>query len=223
MRILLVGANGRTGRLVLSEAINRGHTITALVRNPSSLEALPGLTIVKGSPLDPSSIEDAFKATDTTDQPSAVIVTLNSARASDNPFAKSISPPRLLAESVTNVVAAMENHGVSKLVYTSAFGVGTSAKNMPLLMRLLVRYSNLGVAYEDHEEVDELVKKSSLKWTLVRPVVMTEKEKKDVNILEDDGRGAGLSANISRASVAAFLVEAAEGEESNRTAPVIAN
>lgn len=223
MRMLLVGANGRTGLLVVNEAISRGHTVTALVRNPSSLEPQPGLTIAKGSPLDASSIEAAFKATDNTDQPSAVIVTLNAARASDNPFAKSISPPRLLAESVTNILATMENYGVHKFVYTSAFGVGSSAQNLPLLMRLLIRYSNLGLAYKDHEEVDEIVKKSKSDWTLVRPVVMTEKEKQNVKCLEDDGKGAGMSASISRASVAAFLVDAAEGDKWVQTTPVISN
>lgn len=223
MRILLVGANGRTGLLVVNEAISRGHTVTALVRNPSSLESQPGLTIAEGSPLDASSIEAAFKATDDTDQPSVVIVTLNAARASDNPFARSISPPRLLAESVTNILATMDNYGVHKFVYTSAFGVGSSAQHLPLLMRLLIRYSNLGLAYKDHEEVDEIVKKSKSDWTLVRPVVMTEKEKQNVKCLEDDGKGAGMSASISRASVAAFLVDAAEGDKWARTTPVISN
>lgn len=222
MRILLVGANGRTGRLVLAETISRGHTVIALVRNPSSLEPQPGLTVVNGSPLGMSSIEDTFKATDITDRPSAVIVTLNAARASDNPFAKNISPPRLLSQSVTNIITAMNNNSVQKLVHTSAFGVGSSAQNLPFLMRLLVRYSNLGIAYKDHEEVDEIVKDSNLDWTLVRPVVMTEKEKHDVKILEDDGKGARMSANISRASVAAFLVDAADDDKWTRTAPVIA-
>ncbi|KAF7554235.1 hypothetical protein G7Z17_g3058 [Cylindrodendrum hubeiense] len=223
MRLLLVGANGRTGRLVLSEAISRGHTVTALVRNPSSLEPQSGLTIVKGSPLDPSAIEDAFKATETTDQPSAVIVTLNAPRASDSPFAKNISPPRLLAESVTNILAAMKSHGVSKFVYTSALGVGSSAYNLPFLMRMLVRYSNLGLTYKDHEEVDEIVKASNLDWTLVRPTLMKETEKQDVKTFENDGDGIGMLATISRASVAAFLVEAAEGDKWARTTPVIAN
>ncbi|KAH6988258.1 NADH(P)-binding-domain-containing protein [Ilyonectria sp. MPI-CAGE-AT-0026] len=223
MRILIVGANGRTGRLSVSEAISRGHTVTALVRNPSSLKPQIGLTIVKGSPLDASSIEDAFKATDTTDQPAAVIIALNSSRASDNPFSKSTSPPRFLAESVTNILAAMENHGVSKLVYTSAFGVGASAPNMPLFLRLLVRYSTMGVAYEDHEEVDEVVKKSKSNWILVRPVVMTDKEKQTVKCLENEGQGVGMLTTITRASVAAFLVDAAESDKWNRTAPVIAN
>ena len=66
MRVLVIGGNGRTGRLVVDEALRRGtvptlhspaiafsdgsvgHEVTALVRNPESLEARKGLTVVKG-------------------------------------------------------------------------------------------------------------------------------------------------------------------------------
>ena len=50
MHILVIGASGRNGSLIVKEALSRGHTVTALVRNPSSISAHSGLTLVKGKP-----------------------------------------------------------------------------------------------------------------------------------------------------------------------------
>ena len=47
MRIALIGATGFVGKEVLTEAVSRGHTVTALVRNPEKVEPLAGVTAVK--------------------------------------------------------------------------------------------------------------------------------------------------------------------------------
>src|SRR5882672_7977400 len=51
MKLLIVGATGRTGRLLVEQAITRGHAVTAFVRSPQSLTPLAGLTIAAGNPL----------------------------------------------------------------------------------------------------------------------------------------------------------------------------
>lgn len=48
MRFLIIGGSGRTGKLVIEEILERGHQVTALVRNPTSLDKRTGLDIVKG-------------------------------------------------------------------------------------------------------------------------------------------------------------------------------
>ena len=66
-RILILGGNGQTGLHAINEALDRGHTVTALVRNPDTMEirrgftvnalvknpdtieVRPGLTVVKGT------------------------------------------------------------------------------------------------------------------------------------------------------------------------------
>jgi NAD(P)H-binding len=62
MRVLVIGGNRQTGRLVIDKALQRGHKITTLIRNTSTLPAKEGLTIVKGTLIDPSNIESAFNA-----------------------------------------------------------------------------------------------------------------------------------------------------------------
>lgn len=49
MRFLIIGGSGRTGKLVIEDILKRGHQVTALVRNPTSLEKRTGLDVVKGT------------------------------------------------------------------------------------------------------------------------------------------------------------------------------
>src|SRR5207302_10781145 len=60
MRVLIIGASGGTGRQLVNQALERGHTVTAFVRDPSRLSIQhPKLKIIKGDVLDYSSVEGA--------------------------------------------------------------------------------------------------------------------------------------------------------------------
>src|SRR6478735_1080868 len=49
MKIALIGATGFVGAVILQEALNRGHEVTAIVRNPEKLQAHPKLHPLKGN------------------------------------------------------------------------------------------------------------------------------------------------------------------------------
>lgn len=89
-----------------------------------------------------------------------VVVTLNAPRASDSPFAAPISPPRLMADCNANVVTAMKEFQVKKIVILQAFGVGPSWNNMACMLRLLMSKSNMIHQYEDHNHTDREVQDS---------------------------------------------------------------
>lgn len=189
MQILLLGATGRTGTLVLKEALARGHSVTALVRSPAALEeAIPadhpgrsGLTTVAGSPLSAADVAFALAASSSSSPApvDAVITTLNPRRASDSPFAAvdpTDSPPRMRADSMVGVLAALRGEGAGgdsnddsnssrnktpKIVALSALGAGSSAPHAHCLLRLLFRQTNMRLTYEDHDAVEEeLVRQS---------------------------------------------------------------
>lgn len=176
MQILLLGATGRTGLLVLKEALARNHTVTALARSPEKLEAsIPAdhpnrsnLTTIAGSPLNTADVASALAASPS--PVDVVITTLNPRRASDSPFAAvhpTDSPPRMMADSMVGVLAALRdiqnnnNSNVSsskktpKVVALSALGAGSSAARTHCLLRLLFRQSNMRLTYEDHDAVEE--------------------------------------------------------------------
>lgn len=216
MRVLVIGGNGQTGRLVIDQALQRGHKITALIRNPSALPAMEGLTIVKGTPVEPSNIESAFNAVPG-DLPTAVIVTLSS---------PNVKGTRVMSDTHENLVAAMKRHGISKIATLASFGVGSSLPNINVLMKWAISHTSLGHSFADHNHVDEILKKSELKFVVLRPARLTMGKKAPVRFLGNDGKGLGMFAGlggISRASVAACLVDAVEKSTWDRSTPVISN
>jgi len=61
-KIVVFGANGRTGEFIVLHALDRNFQVTAIVRNPASFEVThPGLTIVKGDILKPESFAQALQ------------------------------------------------------------------------------------------------------------------------------------------------------------------
>ena len=100
---------------------------------------LDGLSILKGTPKSINDIREAFAQK----RPDCILVTLNAPRATDSPFAKSISPPRLMADSVANAIKAMKEYGTNRIIVMQAFGVGDSFKNLNFLMRLVISKSEM--------------------------------------------------------------------------------
>ncbi|KAL2808286.1 NAD(P)-binding protein [Aspergillus granulosus] len=220
MHVLVIGGTGRTGKLVIDELLSRGHEVTTLARNPGALGApRPKLTIVEGTPTDLTNVRSAFKA----HAPDVVIVTLNAPRASDSPFAAPISPPTLMADCNSNVIAAMKEFNVRKIVIMQAFGVGESWGNMNCMLQLLMKKSNMYLQYDDHNAVEEIVKQGGVDYVLVRPLRLVESEGKVVKVWLEHGKGVPLMASTSRVGVARFLVDAAEESRWDNSEPVISN
>lgn len=232
MRVFIIGGSGRTGSLAVDEAIRRGHSVVALVRKPDSLTAREGLTTIIGSPLSPADVDAAFaRATAETSPPlDAVILALNARRVSDSPFAAPSpdTPPTMLADAAKHAVAAMERHGVRKLVVMSAQGTGSSRAGLNLLLRFMFAHSNMRFQMDDHDKMDAFVREAAARdgtidYVLVRPAMLTDGEAKEVKLHGETGSGAGFLPQISRKSVAKFMVEATESKEWDGTAQVVTN
>ncbi|KAH8646136.1 NAD-dependent epimerase/dehydratase [Xylariales sp. PMI_506] len=210
MHFLLLGASGRTGQHVVSELLSQNHTAVALVRTASSLTPRPGLTIVTGSPLHKSDIRSALTAAPSL-SPSAAIITLNTVRKSDNPFAAQVSPPRFLADSCANACEVLEQAGIRRVVVMSTAGAGDSWAHLPLLSKAFMRLTNVKYALDDHDIVDKEIRLTGMDWTLVRAVRLEfdDQKKADVRTLGSDGIGMSMSDSVSTTSVASFLVKVA--------------
>lgn len=64
MKIALIGATGFVGSAILKEALDRGHSVTAIVRHPEKLQAQKNLTIAKGDVMDSNKLSEIFKGND---------------------------------------------------------------------------------------------------------------------------------------------------------------
>ncbi|RGP72358.1 nad-dependent epimerase dehydratase [Fusarium longipes] len=213
MHFLLLGATGRTGKHVVSKLLSQGHTATALVRNPDTITPQSGITIVTGSPLSKDDISKAIKAAPGV-LPSAAIMTLNTVRKSDSPFAAQVGPPRFLADSCANACEVLEQAGIHRIVIMSTAGVGDSWNNLPLLSRAFMGMTNIKYALEDHNLLDQETRNTKMEWTLVRAVRLNHDDNStlEVETLGSSGVGMSMKDSVTPASVAAFLVKiASEG------------
>lgn len=121
MNVLVVGATGGSGRATVQELLKAGHTVTAFSRHADRLAELSDrLITINGDATNPREIEGAVRGQD------AVIVTLG---ISENPirvrlFGSAKTPGDVRSRGTEQVIAAMRNQGVSRLVVMSTFGVG---------------------------------------------------------------------------------------------------
>ncbi|KAF2003194.1 NAD-dependent epimerase/dehydratase [Amniculicola lignicola CBS 123094] len=216
MHFLLLGATGRTGQHVVSDLLSQGHTAVALVRTSSSLPSRPGLTVVNGSPLSKPDIKRALSATPSFTT-SAAIITLNTVRKSESPFAPQVSPPRFLADSCANVCEVLGKAGIHRIVVMSTAGVGDSWANLPWASRVFMAWTNIKYALEDHGLVDKEIRLTNMDWTLVRAVRLrfddsTQKPidtKADVKMMGSGGVGMSMADSVKVSSVSKFLVKVA--------------
>ena len=190
-RVLILGATGGTGRHVVEQAVAAGLDVTVLVRTPGNLSAAAGaVRVITGDVTNPSALDSAAAKQD------AVISALG--------VGKSFQPGGLIRRVAPVLVAAMEKNGVKRLVFTSAFGVGATRRDVPFVPRLFI-VTLLREVYADKEAGEAAIMGSSLDWTIVYPVGLT------------DGPGTGryrtgerlaLSGfpRIPRADVADFLL-----------------
>jgi putative NADH-flavin reductase len=212
----VLGGSGRTGGHIIDYALNKGHTVTALVRDPDKMTPRAELTVVEGTPTNRSDVNGAIAGAD------AVIVALNSTRRSDTPWAKPVSPPRLMADSVANATAAMAALEIRRIVVVSAFGVGDSLSTAALPLRWMFTRTNLKYTYADHNLVDKEVRDTDTDWTLLRPAAFNKKPEAG-KIAVTDIHGPKPSFSISRAAVAQFAVDVIDNGAHIHEAPIISH
>ncbi|KAF6831362.1 nad-dependent epimerase dehydratase [Colletotrichum plurivorum] len=226
MHILLLGATGRNGNLLLTTLLSHSHTVTALLRTPTSLPSTPNLTLIPGSPLSASDIQTAFS---TPRAPDAVIIALNPRRLSDSPFAAlhPETPEFLMRNSIRNIISTIKASGkTTKIVVNSMQGSGPSRASLNLPVRLMMDHTNMKHTLADHDAVDSLLRSEEaegMNWVLVRPPMLTDGDALPVKVFPDDGRGASWMPRITRASLARFMVDAVERADWDGQGPVVTN
>jgi putative NADH-flavin reductase len=209
MRILIVGASGATGRELVTQALSRGHEVTALVRRPDRFRIRhPRLRIVAGDVLDPAAVDTAVAGQE------AVLSALGHKRW--------MIPTRILSSGTRNLVAAMERHGVRRYLGVTALGVGDSWWRGGLYYTLFLIPVLLQFYFWDKLRQERLVRASDLDWTLVRPGAFSS------------GRARGRwragttignplwTVRIARADVAHFLLDELEAKRHLRETVAVA-
>lgn len=206
MKILLLGATGRTGKWVLKAALKEGHQVVCLARNVQRIPDRAGCKRIEGSPSVETDLAQALAGCD------AVINVLNISRRSDFPWSRLRTPADFLSRVIAHLIPLAEKHQVSRVVLCSAWGVGDSHKDIPWWFRWFIDNSNIGVAYRDHEKQENLLAASPLNWSIIRPVGLTNSTKAQ-KIRESRGNVPKPRLTIGRQSLGRFMVECLERED----------
>jgi putative NADH-flavin reductase len=215
MKILLLGATGRTGKYVLNEALQKEYELNCLVRDTKKIQVSDDkLKIFEGTPTNVSDLEQSMKGCE------AIINVLNISRHSDWPWSKLRTPETFLSDVTKNLIGLAEKYNIRRIVSCSAWGTAETKKELPGWFRWIIDSSNVGYAYRDHERQEELLMKSNLSWTIVRPAGLINL-KKYQKVVESYNGVPKPGMMITRITVAKYMVDAIENNSLVRKAPTI--
>ncbi|MEW2552045.1 NAD(P)H-binding protein [Streptomyces zhihengii] len=157
MELTVFGATGGIGREIVRQALDAGHGVTAVVRDPARLDASgPRLKVFPADLTDPDALRPAVAGRD------AVLSGLGARRKADAGVA---------ARLTRVVLAAMEAEEVRRLLVVSAAPLGAPAGRDPLPDRAMTALVGavLKDVYTDLRAMEEALARSAADWTAVRP------------------------------------------------------
>ena len=202
--ILIIGANGGIGRQSVDLALKANHHVTAVLRDPTKLPLThPNLTLVKGDIFHPETFHQSLSTTD---------LVISAIGVSGGGFG-SDKPTTLYSAGNATLIKAMEQAGTRRVFFISASAIEISPV-LPFYVRFAEKFivqKLLRHMYADLRQMEALIKKSGLDWTIIRPPQLTDKA------VTGHYRTAINSflkncLKISRSDVAHFMIHQAHNE-----------
>ncbi|NWQ43252.1 SDR family oxidoreductase [Bacillus sp. EB106-08-02-XG196] len=182
MNILILGATGRVGSQIVTYALHDRHHVTVLVRTPEKLQInSENLTIIQGNVLNKNDIVRAMHGID------VVISALNT------------DGTTTLSESMPLIIKAMENEGIKRIITIGTAGI-LQSRTTPTVIRYQSSESKRKStrAAEEHHKVYDMLKQSTLDWTIVCPTYLPDGEREgqyriERNFLPEGGMKISVS------------------------------
>lgn len=191
MELVVFGSTGGTGRQLVEQALERGHTVTAFARDPSKLDIEhANLKAVRGDVLDLASVERAVRGQE------AVLCSIGAGRKG-----------RIRSEGTRNIIRAMENAGVRRLICQSTIGAGDSRGTFSFFWKYIMFGIILQDVLADHESQENYVKRSRLDWTIVRAGALVDGDRTGMYRHGFSTSDKEIKLKISRADVADFMLK----------------
>lgn len=207
MKIIVFGASGGTGREVAKQALEAGHTVTAFVRNPAKLDIQhANLNVFQGDVLDAVAVQKAVAGQE------AVISALGPSRP---------PVPAMMETAAKNIVAAMNQAGIRRLISTTGAGVRDAQDQPKLVDHIIKGLLTLlaGDVLKDSAANVDVIRASGLDWTIVRYPRLTDgplSGKYRVGFVGKDS-----ATQVSRADGAHFVLKELENAKYIHQMPVV--
>jgi len=198
MNITIIGASAGIGLEAVKRGLNRNHSITTLSRSEIEIEDKNSINSILG---DATNKEDLKKAIQNAD---ALVITLGTA--------KNMKTTTLFSDFAELIV---EIHSENKIdvpvIFVTGFGAGESQNYVSWLVNMFLKYL-LKDVYADKTKMEEIITQSDMKWTVVRPGRLLDKELTEKYRIENSlFKGINIGG-INRADVADFLIKQAENQ-----------
>jgi len=191
MKLLILGATGKTGSELVRQGLERGFEVTGLVRSPEKSQLRDRrLTIVRGSPLDEHLLHEIVPDCD------AVLSTLGHLDLKES---------YVVTDGARTVVRVMKTAKAKRLMILSSTLVVPGGSFLTRLPRYITRH-----ALNDSKQMEGVVEISDVAWTIVRLVRLTNGVIAPYRIFESEP--PSVSATISRKSVAACMLDLVANE-----------
>ena len=207
MRIAVFGGTGKTGRHIVRQALDAGHEVNVLARDPARVGVTHDrLRVVQGDALDPGAVERTVEGAQ------AVVNALGHVKG---------SPKDLQVTFVNHLLPAMRRHGVRRLVSLTGAGVadpGDRPKPVNHVIKFLLKTLNPDVL-ADGERHAELIRNSGLEWVLVRGPMLTDGPRKGAYRVGYAGVNTGM--RVTRADLADFMLRQLSDDTYLRRAPMV--
>lgn len=205
MRIAVLGAAGRTGRLIVEQAAERGHQPRPVVRRP---EAAVDETWVVADGRDVAALATVLRGCD------AVAFAIGpTGRAAD---------PRVVSECLAATLQAMDASGVTRIAVVTADGPFADSGDplsrfvaKPILNRLLHE------SFADFRAAEAVLHASTVDWTVIRPSRLTDRPSRRYRARREASLWFGITT--SRAATAAAVLDALEDQQTVGATIAVAN
>lgn len=203
MKIAIFGASGRTGILTVYQALDKGHQVTAFARKASSVTIQhKNITVIQGDILEYDKVKQAIEGQD------VIILALG---------VETRKPTTVLSEGTKNIIRAMEETGVNRLICMSSAGI--LGNDAGFLFGKIIMPLFLKQVFIDKVRQMKLIQESKLDWVIIRPTGLTDAPKTGKYKITE---GAPGSLRIPRADVADFMLKLVTDKQYDRQMPAIA-
>lgn len=154
--VLVFGATGKTGRIIVKKLLKEGYSVKAFVRNIEKVNHIvhENFFVSQGDVRNAKAVEDAVKDSD------IVVSALGNLRVFRN---------TIISDGVANIIGAMKLQGKNRLVFMSSLGVGDSKWQLGLIYNFIYLPTFLHNVFKDKERQEKIIHESGLAWTIIRP------------------------------------------------------
>jgi len=193
MKVIVFGASGGTGHHLVEQALESSLEVTAFVRKPEKLGIKhTNLNVFQGDVMNAEQVEQATAGQE------AVLSTLGPTRP---------PVPGMMEIAAINIVAAMEKHGIKRLISTTGGGVRAPQDQPKLFDHIMKGLLTLmaGSVLKDSEANVNIIRASNLDWTIVRFPRLIDGERTGNYRVGYIGKDSG--SQISRADGADFILK----------------